>query len=171
MEQENWRPVPGHEGAYEVSDHGRVRSLDRGVWQSPSDRGRGYWRRVKGQVLRPAPMTKQGHVSVCLGRGNSQCVHSLVAAAFLGPRPEGADVCHRDGDATNNRAGNLYYGSRSQNNRDIASHGRRRLSVEQVHEARRRASEGESATSLAREYGVCVSNMSYILRGVYYSHV
>lgn len=138
MEQENWRPVPGHEGAYEVSDHGRVRSLDR---------------------------------EVCLGRGNSQCVHALVAAAFLGPRPDGADVCHRDGDATNNRAGNLYYGSRSQNNRDIASHGRRRLSVEQVREARRRALEGESATSLAREYGVCVSDMSYILRGVYYSHV
>jgi hypothetical protein len=42
-------------------------------------------------------------------------VHDLVARAFLGPRPEGAEVLHKDGKRNNNAASNLKYGSRSEN--------------------------------------------------------
>lgn len=168
---EVWKPVVGFEGSYEVSSLGRVRSLDRRVWLAASHRASAHWHPCKGRLLRPGKMNAQGHVSVALGKGNSQCVHALVAAAFIGPRPPGLDVCHRNGYADDNVESNLYYGTRSQNNRDISSHDRRKLTVGQVHEARRRSSTGETGRSLAREFGVCETNMSYILSGRYYAHV
>lgn len=167
---EIWVPVAGHEGEYEVSNLGRVRSLDRQVWMAASSRCESHWHSCRGRVLRPGRMNKFGHLSVALGKGNSRCVHALVAA-FHGPRPEAMDVCHRDGDATNNAADNLYYGTRSDNNRDMVFHGRRKLTVAEVHEIRRRSKSGETATALAREFGVCVSNMCYVVKGVYYAHV
>lgn len=173
MEQdiEIWLPVVGHEGCYEVSSMGRVRSLDRPVWHRPTSRCAGYAHTRKGVMLKPGVMNEQGHVSVAIGRGNSQCVHALVAAAFIGPRPAGLDVCHRDGVGGNNDHTNLYYGTRSQNNKDVTSHDRRKLTVAQVHEIRRRSAAGETGRSLAREFGVCETNMSYVLRGEYYAHV
>lgn len=169
--REIWRPVVGHEGQYEVSDLGRVRSVDREVWVSGSRGRAAHWHPRKGRILRPGRMNKYNHLSVAIGRGNSRTVHSLVAEAFIGPRPEDLDVCHRDGDATNNRASNLYYGTRSDNNRDITRHDRRKLTVEDVHEVRKRHAAGESGAALAREFGVCASNMSYVLRGEYYAEV
>jgi hypothetical protein len=42
-------------------------------------------------------------------------VHSLIALAFLGKRPQGYDVMHIDGTRTNNKLNNLKYGTRSEN--------------------------------------------------------
>lgn len=168
---EVWKPVVGFEGSYEVSSHGRVRSLDRQVWHRPTLSRVGHSHIRKGKLLASGAMNEQGHLSVAIGRGNSQCVHTLVAAAFIGPRPEGLDVCHRDGTGGNNVLDNLYYGTRSQNNRDVSSHDRRKLTVAQVHEVRRRSAAGETGRSLAKEFGVCETNMSYVLRREYYAHV
>lgn len=167
---EVWLPVVGFEGSYEVSSLGRVRSMDRVVWCSGPVKGT-YPSLKKGRLLAPGRMNELGHLSVALGKGNSQCVHTLVAAAFHGPRPTGLDVCHRDGDAGNNREGNVYYGTRSANNRDITLHGRRKLTVAQVHAARARHAAGETKAALARAFGVCTSNMGYVLNGRYYAHV
>jgi HNH endonuclease len=62
---------------------------------TPGDNGRGYLR------------------VMCAGR--LQCVHRLVALAFLGPVPAGKEVNHKDGDKLNNRPDNLEYVTRSQN--------------------------------------------------------
>lgn len=51
-------------------------------------------------------------------------VHTLVALAFLGPRPAGMWVRHLNGDATDSRAANLAYGTPRQNNLDTVAHGR-----------------------------------------------
>lgn len=167
---EIWLPVIGHEGEYEVSSLGRVRSLDRVVWCSGPVKGT-YQSVRKGRLLKPGQMNEYGHLSVAIGKNNSQCVHTLVAAAFHGPRPDGLDVCHRDGDAGNNAEDNVYYGTRSANNRDISSHDRRKLTVAQVKEVRARAQAGESGKALAREFGVCHSNMCYVVKGRYYAHI
>lgn len=45
-------------------------------------------------------------------------VHALVAEAFLGPRPEGALILHRNDDGFDNRAENLRYGDREENEQD-----------------------------------------------------
>lgn len=54
-------------------------------------------------------------------------VHVAVALAFLGPRPEGLDIRHLDGDPTNAHASNLAYGTKLENEADKWRHGTRAL--------------------------------------------
>lgn len=121
---ENWRDVPGHEGGYQVSDAGRVRSLPRRV--RVVAHGTEATRASPGRVLRPGT-TRSGHVSVAIGKGNSRLVHQLVLEAFVGPRPEGCEVLHLNHRPADNRLENLRYGSRSENLKmDYASGTRKR---------------------------------------------
>lgn len=123
---EIWLPVSGYEGAYEVSDRGRVRSVTREV-----NNGRGRIRVATGRVL--SPFLGGAYVKVRLkvdGVGSTKNVHALVAGAFLGPRPAGMQVCHGNGDPHDNRLENLRYDTASANNYDKRRHGtafRRRL--------------------------------------------
>ena len=120
--QEVWLPVVGYEGLYEVSDHGRVRSVDRVVTHSRNRfNSTGYQWHRKGQVLKPHPAGAYGYPSVCLHRGKVQKtrhIHQLVAEAFLGSRPEGMCVTHGSKGRTCNELSNLSYGTLSQNAQD-----------------------------------------------------
>lgn len=110
---ERWRDVPGYEGLYQVSDMGNVRSARR--------------RGSPGGLLRPG--LSRGYPIVSLsdsGEGRSWRVHQLVAAAFVGSRPEGMEVRHLNGVKTDCRVGNLSYGSASENAADVIRHGRNR---------------------------------------------
>ena len=121
MSDERWRPIPGYEGTYEVSDLGRVRSVDR--WVSRANGGQ-YRRR--GKVLAAHPHPRAGYPLVKLKINNavhSATTHALVMLAFVGPRPEGLEVCHNNGDPTDNRPANLRYDTRSENRRDSVRHG------------------------------------------------
>lgn len=93
-EAETWAPVAGYEGWYEVSDLGRVRRV-----------GAPQCRRLHSQA--------GGYVSVRLGRPGTDKktlqVHVLVAKAFLGPRPAGRQVNHKDANKHNPRLDNLEY--------------------------------------------------------------
>lgn len=109
---EQWRPVVGYVGLYEISSLGRVLSLPK--WRSP---GR--------NILRPAP-NGVGYPSVVLYRDRvprQVAIHVLVTAAFIGPRPAGADVRHLDGNRRNSVLTNLAYGSRAVNMLDAVQHG------------------------------------------------
>ena len=117
---ERWKPVNGYEGIYEVSSHGRVRSVDRIVTRSD-----GQVRSLKGKLLR-TPLNQRGYqvVTLCIhGKCRVRTVHSLVAETFIGTRPEGMEVCHNDGNPTNNHVANLRYGTRSDNILDNVRHG------------------------------------------------
>lgn len=119
MSEEEWRPVVGHEGSYEVSSLGRVRSLDRRV---PVRKDKSVTRFARGAVLKPSP-TRSGHLQVYVG-GSTASVHRMVALAFLGPPPPGKpNALHWDDDPTNNRVGNLRWGSQAENIRDIVRNG------------------------------------------------
>lgn len=120
---EVWKAIPDHD-YYEVSSLGRVRSLDRLV---PGGRYPGSMRRMRGRVLAPGA-SKTGYLRVKLGTGPWYSVHGLVAAAFIGPRPEGMQVCHNDGDKLNNRRENLRYDTASENVRDSVRHGTQAMS-------------------------------------------
>lgn len=119
---EIWKDIPGYEGRYQVSNEGRVRSLDRPV--RVVCQGIDTMRIAKGKVLRPGP-SKSGHVTVALGRGKSRPVHQLVLEAFVGLRPEGCEVLHLNHVPTDNRLANLRYGTRSENLRMDYQAGRR----------------------------------------------
>lgn len=117
---ENWLPVVGYEGVYEVSDLGRVRTVKRKV-QTTDGR-----RRTVPARIRKGSVKASGHVKVSLWRDNRETtahVHTLVAEAFIGPRPEGMYACHNNGDPTDNRVGNIRWGSPSSNSYDKRAHG------------------------------------------------
>ena len=109
---EEWRPIPGYEGYYEVSNIGRVRSLNRYTksgWGTP--------------VFHPSQMMKcrvvsNGYRHVKLTKDGRRCeplVHRLVAEAFL-PNPQNLpQVNHKDGDKSNDIVSNLEWCTHSDN--------------------------------------------------------
>jgi hypothetical protein len=117
---ERWLPVPGYTGLYEVSDMGRLRSVDRVVLRS------GRPMRQRGRVLKPWKDHK-GYQVIRMGRdGNKSTntyIHQVVLTVFVGPRPDGLHACHRDGNKSDNRPGNLRWDTLLENNRDIIRHG------------------------------------------------
>lgn len=118
---EQWKPIPGWEGCYEVSDQGRVRSLERKTW---CPRGAGFWRTVGTKTLSPGLV--RGYERVSLQRNGhleNVSVHRLVLLAFIGPCPEGMEACHNDGDKRNNHLSNLRYDTSSANHLDRNRHG------------------------------------------------
>lgn len=116
---ETWRPVVGYEGQYEVSDQGRVRSLDRFLVYSW--RGKPCERFYPGKML-SLQVGSNGYPHVML-RGVTTNVHRIVTAAFYGPRPDGLVCCHNNGDPTDNRLENLRYDTQSENQHDRRKHG------------------------------------------------
>lgn len=123
MEDEIWKPIPGYEGVYEVSDLGRVKSLERITAYSD---GRKQWI-LKERVLRPG-LSGPGYPSVVLYKnkvGRTHMCHQLVALAFLGERAPSMEVCHYDGDFANSKLSNLRYGSSKDNKDDQRRHGTR----------------------------------------------
>lgn len=120
---EEWRPAYGWEGLYEVSNLGRVRSLERVV--AYIRRGKPCEAKRRSKVLRPRP-TKQGYIMVALYRDLDRqdvAVHRLVAEAFHGPRPEGMAICHGNDIKTDNRPENLRFDTWSENQLDRVRNG------------------------------------------------
>ena len=162
---EIWKDIPGYEGLYQASTEGRVRSVSRFVRCGSEGKGQRF---VEGRVLRPGRYCKSGHVSVVLKKGCPGVpVHQIIACTFLGPRPDGLDVCHNDGDPTNNRPSNLRYDTRTNNILDTYKNGGawRKLTVAQVIEIRKGLAAGESGASLARRIGVSEQTVSKIKTG------
>lgn len=117
---ETWKPVPGFEGAYEVSDRGGVRALAR-----LSSSGR----RVHAKGLYPSA-AKSGHLYVTLrknGERRKVGVHVLVLEAFVSPRPDGMDACHWNDNPADNRLPNLRWGTRSENLLDQVRNGKHHM--------------------------------------------
>lgn len=173
---EEWRPVVGFEGSYEVSSLGRVRSLDRVVVQR-SRWGGMIERKLRGQIIRAE---NKGYPHVRMGYKH-YAVHILVAEAFIGPRPEGKQVCHNDGNVTNARLSNLRYDTPLENSTDRYAHGtillggdhpNAKLSTEDVFAIRRLCRERASTQrDIAAQFGIGQQQVSRINTGARWRHV
>ncbi|MDO7487016.1 NUMOD4 domain-containing protein [Peribacillus frigoritolerans] len=104
--KEQWKAIKCYEGLYEISNHGRVRSLDRVI-----EMKNGVQRPTKGQMLKPTK-DQHGYLKVHLSMEDTKKmfrVHQLVALHFI-DNPNGYTFVNRlNKDLTNNRADNLYW--------------------------------------------------------------
>lgn len=98
---ELWKPFP-LDTRYEVSTFGRVRN-------------------IRTRRVRKTPIKQNGYPGLVFSYGSIKRigydVHFMVALTWLGPRPEGLDISHQDGNRLNNHVGNLVYESRKDNSR------------------------------------------------------
>ena len=101
---ETWKDIKGYEGIYQVSDEGRVRSLDREVGSHHNSA-----KKIKGKIKKTT-VNNRGYLQVSLskdGKISTKKIHRLVWLAFNGEIPQGLQVNHIDEDKTNNRLDNL----------------------------------------------------------------
>jgi len=140
---ETWRVVPTASN-YEASNLGRVRHRQRGN-------------------VKKASLSTAGLEVVGLwvdGRYTVRNLHVLVAEAFLGPRPQGTGVAHRDGNPSNNRSDNLFYTLAERADRHS------KLSPSKIQDIRSRLEAGERNKDIAAEFGVSRGYISQIKSGV-----
>lgn len=115
MTQEEWKPVIGYEGSYEVSNLGRVRSLDRINHRGST---------LKGKILKPSDTGRYYQNTLYKdAKGAKYLIHRLVLEAFVGPPGKNEQGCHNDGDSKNNHLSNLRWDTPSANNLDKVAHG------------------------------------------------
>lgn len=106
---EIWKPIKDYEGLYEVSNYGRVRSLDHKVAIS-----NGNYRTSRGKLMSLCK-TSHGYLFVSLGRGNKRSIHRLVANAFIENPYNLPCVNHKDEVKDNNHVENLEWCDKSYN--------------------------------------------------------
>lgn len=176
---EVWKAVVGFEGLYEVSDLGRVRSLDRVVY-------------AKTKLGDPLPRLQKSHIIAQQdhpggyrlvhlhrdGKRKADTVHNLVAAAFIGPRPPGMQTAHDDGNPANVHPSNLVYKTVKANIADKKRHGTQhmgeqcrqaKLTVKDVFEIRRRPT--MNSDDLAAAFGVTRTCVNHVRAGRTWRHV
>lgn len=181
---ETWKPVPGYEGYYEVSDCGLVRSVDRIISQ------KNKWGGITSRRLSGAPMAldlcepSPGYFRYAvglskLGKVNTRLVSHLVAEAFIGPRPSGHEVAHCNGNSLDNSSSNLRYALPIENTHDKFHHGTllrgervgtAKLTEEQAREIINLRGK-ERLIDLANRFGVRESAISRIQTGKRWRHL
>ena len=158
-------PVPGYPG-YQVSSSGQV----------TSPRGRALRHEiVKGGYHRVA-------VHGATGR-RRYLVHVLVAELFLGPKPPGHEVNHRDGDKNNNNVANLEYVTPASNVRHSfqvlgvqRAKGSRNSQAKLTEDAVRKIraayrAGGTTKAALAQTFGVSPTTVGRVVSGERWKHV
>lgn len=179
---ETWQPVHGFP-IYEVSSLGAVRSVPRVTRHGQHRKGKILSQRVDGYGYWSVTLYVEGR------KPRPYRVHLLVARAFLGPRPAGADTRHGPGGRLDNRVSNLCYGTRAENEQDKkrdgtfrhgwdtgGSSGERNNNARLTEEAVRRIREryvagGITQTELAREHNVTQTAIYNIVRYKTWKHV
>lgn len=177
---EEWRPVLGYEGRYEVSNLGRVRSwlvAGRPLKKAPEKRA------STPAVLNYGNVKKFGYVFVNLRKDShykSKSIAELVLEAFICPRPHGLFAAHWDGCGSNNRLDNLRWATRSENERDKRRHGKApigvnhhnaKLTEQSVRAIRCSYRNMEKVAALARHYSVSTAAIYDVIRRRTWPHV
>lgn len=141
-----WKDIPGYEGLYRASSEGDIFGVRR------------------GKILASSPDHK-GYLVVCLskeGKARPRRVHSLVALAFYGKRPEGMHTRHLNCIKTDNRKENLKYGTVEENAMDSYLHGKyqnKPITSREKLTARRLLRQGKTQVEVARILGVTINSV------------
>jgi hypothetical protein len=168
LQSEIWLPVVGQESDYSVSSLGRLKRI--------SACNASY----AGRILHPR-VTKR-YLQISLGPVRYY-VHHIVAAAFHGPRPEGREINHKDGDNFNNREQNLEYLTPRANMQHAVDNGLKAKGeshgfaiateevVRQIRTLYRRYDPEVNAVALSRKYGLHFNTVYAILKQKTWRHI
>jgi len=156
---EEVRPIPGYPG-YFASSHGYIYSEKRGSRRA-----------MQPDVAKDGYERVQLHREGNGRRGDRLLIHRVILESFGGAAPSpDIQTRHLDGNPHNNRLSNLAWGTQAENWADSKRHGRYRrywkLESQEVDGIRRRWSAGETAASIARDFGVSDTQVRNIGRGL-----
>lgn len=169
MINEIWKSIPGFPG-YEVSKQGQVRSYRKQT-------GFSKWviDQIPQRILKPSLAGRYLGVILRLdGKAYRKRIAELVLLAFVGPRPEGLEICHNDGDPHNNHLSNLRYDTHIANMNDAVIHGNicldsRKLTNEQAKSIRLQyTSSNVTQRELAEKYSINRATIADIVTGKSY---
>ncbi len=114
MEGEIWKDIEGYEGLYQVSNMGRVKSLER---TQPYNRNKNkYYKKIASKILKQEPRPN-GYLKVSLSKDKKQkdvSIHRLVAEMFIPNSENKPTVDHIDTIKTNNRVENLRWATQKE---------------------------------------------------------
>jgi len=174
---ENWKPIKGFEGLYDISDFGNIR---------------GYRKAINGkQMLFTTPQQpitpcndKNGYKIVRLWKDKkpySKRVHRLALETFIGECPNGMECCHKDNNKENNKLHNLTWDTHRNNQvrdgggRSIIGKGEdnpmAKLSLLQVVKIKELAKKGLKRQSISHILNIKIDTVGRIIRGERWGHV
>lgn len=176
--------IPGHEGYYQVSNYGNVRSLDRVIKEKTAKT-----QTLKGRILKPR-INRGGYYYVGLRKNGTKAtfaIHQLVAQAFLDNPDNKPIVNHINGIKTDNNVNNLEWATYSENLSHAYNTGlrtsvsskaigqknyKRKLKPEQVIEIKRLLAEGNlTHKEIATKFSVARSTITEIKSGRRWKHL
>jgi hypothetical protein len=172
---EEWRPVVGYEGYYEVSSEGRVKRLGR--WVNAKLGGRRWW----PEEITEGYLSQRGYKRVKLFSKNAE-VHRLVCEAFHGPKPSPKHhAAHADDVKTNNTPANLRWATPKENADDRLRNGLQargeaistgRLTEAQVREIRANYVKRYGILNeLVAKYGVTKDSLIDVIKRRSWTHI
>jgi hypothetical protein len=172
---EIWKPVLGYEGAYSVSNMGRVRSEQRRVKRSD-----GRPRTIPCCILKYR-VGDVGYPIVSLhknGKGQTIRVHRVVLEAFVGPCPDGMECLHANNDKLDARLVNVRWGTHAENTGQMRDDGRaqaalgagtaKKLDWADLHLILSDLAAGQTQQLIADRHGIVRQTVSKIARGEYW---
>lgn len=174
--QDERRPIPDYEGLYEMDQNGNVYAMF-------------AFRQWKPGRLNKTRISPEGYVTTVLtkdGVGKTRTIHRLLMLTW---RPvensRQLEVNHIDGDKTNNDLSNLEWVTHHENMMHMfrvlrsweknqvrgVTHGRAKLTEDDVREIRQLFAGGLSRKILAERFGVSTTNITFIVKRKLWPHI
>lgn len=172
--KEIWKPIVGYKDRYEVSNKGRIRSLN----------GVGRWPKSRPKIIK---QTDRGTGYLCVGlydingKMTLTDVHKIVCKTFH-PKTykKGLLALHKNDHRKDNKSKNLYWGTHIDNGKDKIKNGNNlvgsmvngsKLTEKDVKIIRKQSKNGVSSPYLAKRFGVTKENIYYIIHRVTWRHI
>lgn len=164
-----FRDVPGFPG-YRAGSDGSIWS----AWRGPSITDQ--WKRLTPEIHRRRTKARTYHAIKIYknGKRTTRLWHRVILESFVGPKPDGCQCRHLDGDPTNNAISNICWGTHKENCQDSRDHGRYEaiLTEPQVIQIREKWATGlYEQKELAAEYGVSRTAINSVVNRYSWKHI